>query len=389
VRKVLHLRNPDLTRWGEIDDYDSLTAVLRYNLPGTWTLALPAACDAAQQLTDASGIIVSAVPDGSPGDTPPTVLFSGPVTDPVREWSNTADMLTVSGETDSAFLEDRLVLPCSPNGAGQYVAAAYDVFPGVGTAAVETVLRHYVDVSLGPGALPARRVPGLTLQPVDAGQGGQVVGRGRFDVLGDLLRSLATAGGAVGFMVVQVGAGLQFQVFTPTDRTRTAIFSPQLGNLSAFKYGVSRPTANYIIGGGGGDLTARTFAESGDSASIVRWGRRIERFRDRRDTTSTSEIQQSVTEELVKQAATSTLGITPLDTQAVQYLRDYGLGDLVTVIVDGAPIRDVVREVHLSMTPDGTVVAPVVGTQGSQDVLRIFDEVADLRTRIATLEKQK
>jgi hypothetical protein len=143
-----------------------------------------------------------------------------------------------------------------------------------------------------------------------------------------------------------------------------------------------------VIAGGLGEGTARLFAESGDSTSIVRWGRRIERFRDRRDTADPVVVVQAVNEELAANGETSDLSITPIDTLAVQYLKDYTVGDVVRAVVDGTSIVDVLREVRLTLDPSGEVVAPKVGSAGLRDVLRLFDSLRTLSRRVAQLEKR-
>jgi hypothetical protein len=200
---------------------------------------------------------------------------------------------------------------------------------------------------------------------------------------------LALAGGDIGFRVVQTGTNLQFAAYTPVDRTGTAVFSPEFGNLRSFSYEQESSEANYIYVGGGGEGTQRTIVEGGDQTSIIKYGR-VEKFRDRRDTTDNTELTQTLNEELTETADRATLRIAPVDTDALQYLRDYNLGDKVTVVVDGVAIQDTVREIHLVLDQRSAErIEPMIGTPGTQTALSgLFGDVLRLRSRIDNLEKR-
>lgn len=367
---TVEIRNSDLTIEGQVDDFTKLEAVLRFNAASTWILDLPAGY--ASLLGPGAGIVVRRGSD---------VLLSGPVTLPTRSWDNDTDSLSVAGVSDTCYLEDRLALPSAP----PYTSAAYDVRSGL----AETVMRAYVDANAGPGAAVARQVTGLVLD-TDLGRGSTVHQTARFDGLGDLLRSLALAGGDLGFHVVQDGTSLVFKVYEPSDKSATAIFSPELGNLRSFQYAPKVSDANYVIVGGGGEGTSRVFVEGGDSGEISRWNRRIEEFVDRRDTTDTAELGQSRDEELASKAEKTDLRIEPIDTAAITFGVDYTLGDLVTVVIDGTPIVDVVREVKLTIDPDGEVIEPSIGTPDTvgRGLLGLFGSVRTLGRKLGALERR-
>lgn len=365
------LRDRNLRSVGEIDGFDKLELVVRHNLPDSWILDLPATHPLAADIAPGSGIIIRRGAE---------TIASGPLEVPERAWSADAYNLTGAGVSDDIVLEDRLAYPSAP----PYDSAAYDVRTGP----AETVLRGYVDANAAAGALLERQVAGLELEAVDLGRGGDVTGRARFDVLGDLLRSLALAGGDLGFRVVQQGAALVFEVFEPRDLSATAVFSPELGNLQAFKASVQVSKPNYEIVGGGGEGAARVFREGSDPAAIARWNRRIEAFRDRRDTFDADELDQTVAEDLANGSEKTALSITPIDTEAVTFGRDYTLGDQVTVVVDGEPTVGVVREVKFTVTGDGETIDPTIGTPGaSRTVNALFDAVRRLGRKVSHLER--
>lgn len=368
----LHVRGADLRRPAEVDDYTSLTLIPRFNRTGTWLLDLPARTEAATALAAFdSGLICTR--DGQ-------VMMSGPVTGIGRKKDKDGDRLTLSGVDDSVWLHRRLAHPSAP----PFTASAYDIRTG----AAETVLREYVDANLGSSALPERQVAGLALA-ADQLRGTTVKGRGRFQYLDDLLRSLALVGGGLGFRIVQSDLNLLFEVYEPEDRTRTAVFSEELGNLAGFSYQAEAAEANHVLAAGGGEGVARTFVEGADSASVVRYGR-IETFKDQRQTTDTAELQQAVDEELAERAEQVGLSISPSDTDALQFGRDYNLGDRVTVVLDDTRIVDVLREVKIVLDGNGETVTPTVGTpEGPRPglVLGLFDQMRRLRTRVSGLER--
>lgn len=370
----IYVRDKSLTLIGEIDDFKSLNLVCRFNGVGTWLIDLPADSDMALALTQPqAGIIV--VRDG-------LTLLSGPRLKPYRKWNKDENILTVSGVCDNVWLQRRLALPVVTG--PPYSGSEYDVRSGV----AETVMRQYVDYNAGPNANTERQVTGLTLA-ADGAIGSSITGRARFNVLLEFLQSLAIAGGDLGFKIAQAGSGLEFQVYQPTDKTATAVFSAGLGNLEGFEYSEEDAELNYVYCGGGGEGTSRTFAEKGDSTSIIDDGR-IEFFKDQRNTTDPTELTQAIDEELAQKAEKTSLGISPIDTQAVSFMTDYQLGDKVTVIVDDTSIQDVVREVSISITNEGEVIKPLIGVPGSirPEVSNVFRQLRELKARINNLERR-
>jgi hypothetical protein len=375
VSVKIEARNEALRRVGEIEDYRELTAELRFNAVSTFELTLDADSPAVPLLSDTGGIIVTR--DGR-------TLLSGPITRLRRMRKGNTATLTVTGVSDDVALAERLALPV-PEGP-PYTASAYDDKTG----AAETVLRYFVDRNLGGSAVTARRLPYLVLL-ADQGRGGTVRGRGRFHRLLDLLQPLALAGGDLGFRLVQVGNTIEFQVYQPADRSGTAVFSLELGNLLGYDYATARPSANYVYVGGAGEGTARAIVEGGDAASIGRHRARVEAFRDRRDTDDPATLTQTRDETLAERAAQTALSISPIDTEAVAFGRDYDLGDRVTVVIDGEVIQDVVREVVLTLTREGAdVIEPVVGTPGASNpkVPALFDRQRRQAQQISNLERR-
>src|SRR5579885_1009136 len=258
------------------------------------------------------------------------------------------------------------------------------------TGVAETVLKHYVNVNAGPAARPEFQTANLTIE-TDSGIGNTISADARNEVLLDKLKEVAIKGGDLGFRVVQVGTSLQFQVYQPPDVSSNAKFSEQLGNLADFAYSIDAPAANYIIGGGQGEGTARAFTEASDATSISDWGRTIVAFYDDRGATDRAKHQNDVAGQLDQSKEQTTFQAQPIDTDALQWGVDYDLGSKVSVIVNGSAVTDLIREVEITVTPDqGSIVKPGIGTVGSGQIEAILthyqQELKRLRTLVQRLQ---
>lgn len=381
--QILIRRNSDLVRIGEVDTFTRAEFYPRYNDVGTWILNLPFNAGAIPLLKKGNGIIVYR--NGS-------VLMSGDVINDHTVWSEDTTGVEISGKDDNFALQARLCLPV-PSGP-PYTGQPYDVLSGVAS----TVMRYYVNYNAGPLANSTRRWAGLVL-PADPVLGSTVQGTARFDVLIDKLKELATQD-LLGFRVIQVGTTLEFQVYQTVDRTNTAVFSPLTGTLREFERTSEGGEGNYCIVGGGGEGTARTFYEKGNSEAITAY-RRIEFFRDRRDTTVIAELEQSADQELARSADRLTLNVVPVDTDALSFQTHWNIGDRVSVVlVKESPERvttvdfvyeDVIREVQIILDEnDGETIRPIIGTQESRAdaLMRAVQAQQELARRISGLERR-
>jgi hypothetical protein len=370
----VYARSPLLLRNGEADFVEAEFNV-RFNAVGSWELKLDGRSTLIDQLLSPGWGIEVVNDDG-------ITVLSGPVDERRREFDASRNLVTLYGSDDNTHLAERLANPEPATALPPYSTNAYDVRSGT----CSTVLRAYVNANLGAGALGPRRVTGMGLQ-ADPLVGSSVTGRARWQVLLELLQELAQKGGGLGFRVRQVGAALQFQVYQPVDRSGTVQFSVDKGNLASYTYRAARSSVNYAYVGGGGEGTARTVREAQDSTEIAVW-RRIERFVDRRDTTDTTELDQEAAKTLTEGKGETSVSVVPVDLPGSAYLTDYDLGDRVSAVVDDT-ITDVIREVKITLTPDGPQkVQPSIGTPGYQDVLKLFRSLQKINTRVTNLERR-
>lgn len=380
VTRTWHLYVIDAfgVRQAEIDDYREATIVPRFNAVGSWAITFTGASPAMRLLElDKYGVEFVANSGGAA-----TVVMSGRVAARDRSLdtstSGVAETWTFTGVDDLALIAARQGHPQPGTVAPPYSSSAYDVRTG----RASSVIAGFVNDNVGPGAITARRITGLTVAP-DLGVGATITGRLRWRPLLDDITGLAAAGG-VGFRI----RSRVFETYLPVDRSATVKFSLPLGNLHAFKYSEERPTVNYVYVLGGGEGTARTVVEASDAVSVARWGR-VEQSVDRRDTTDPAELAQAAQEALVEGAAKTGLSLSVVDTESVRYLEHYQLGDIVSVIVDGITVTDVVREVTITLNQDGERMAPTIGDPNAvPGKASIFQNVAKLAARVRGLERR-
>lgn len=372
---TLYVRNSDMLRAAQIDDYSSLSAVCRFNDVGTWELALDyRAASVPELLTQGAGIEIR---------RDDFVIMTGPVTRIKRDRADSKNLITVSGVDDNVWLNRRVAHPQPASTAPPYSTVDDDIRTGVGS----TIIWQYVNVNLGPGAISPRQLPTLTMA-TDPVAGSTVTGNARYDILLELIQDLAVASGDLAFRIQQIDDGLEFQVYTPEDKSGSVVFSEGFGNISEFSYEKTAPEYTYVYGGGDGEGKLRTVVEGSDSTGLANWGR-IERLVDARQKDDGPTVSQQISTDLAENSEKLSLDITPIDTPNLKYGEHYQLGDKVSVVVDGVVVSDLVRQVEINLTAEGPQkLTPVLGTPGRSDLLALFSAVRDLASRTRNLERR-
>lgn len=352
-------------RVAQIDTYHSFRLIGRHNAISTWELALPRDSGGADALLTVEHPRVQLRIDG-------TTLESGPVTRFARTQSGADDDLTVHGVDDTAWLARRVAHPTPGKAAPPYNTTAYDT--RAGNAA--QVLAQYVDVNAGPGAVAARRVPGLTV-PVPAPAGAAVNLSARYENLLDFVAGAANAAG-LGFRVVD----LSLQVFSPV--LRSAVFAVDLGTLAETESIAESPEANFVYVAGQGEGTARTIVEVSDAASVTGWGR-VETFQDRRDTNDPALLAFAGNETLARAVIPPTVAMVPLQRPGQQFPTDWNLSDRVTIRIGTQTRIDLVREVEVRLEGgDPVSITARIGTAGD---LAMFRAGVNTARRVRQLER--
>jgi hypothetical protein len=352
---TVEVRDKTLTRLGQIRREDMVLSLTdKFNAVGEWQVTLPLSHPMADVLrTPGAGLIITRSSDG-------TVLASGPVESAeVSASSNDpAGSLVVKGITDDVILADRLAFPQPSNVDPTTQTEAYDKRTG----AAETLMHAYVSANVGPAAPSARRDMRLTFG-ADGARGSTVTKNARFDVLGSLLTDLANGAG-LGFRIVQSGAVLQFQTFAVVDRSAAIRLDVANNTLASQRVATAPPGATRVVVAGKGEAVDRAFADVSTAESLAAeaaWGRRIELFLDRRQNED-ADLAQAGLERLAEQGFSAiAVQAVPAQDTSMEFGRDWNLGDLVTVVVEGVELKTTVTGYTVKADSEGVRQGVLLG----------------------------
>ncbi|MET8702738.1 siphovirus ReqiPepy6 Gp37-like family protein [Kitasatospora sp. NPDC004723] len=402
----IEVRDRDLNRVGVIDTWIKLDFIVRFCQQGSFQLLVKAGTDQANLLQKGGGIAIfqEGVPDP---------LLTGQIEFFQSYWTveqhTGPGSLYIGGKCDNKIAYSRLAFPepAVPI-AEQYKARATRQAAGPASKALWWELEHAV----GASALPDRRIPGLAL-PEPADLGAQVHDSFRYDVIGAVIERW-TESKELGYRFVYNpdSKKVELRIYKPRDRSRDVRFSPDLGNLREYIWTLTAPRVTRVIVACQGEGDERYLYQQIDSDAEAEWGVQIESFLDRRDLPlksdpstgqpvkarpDTTDVEFENAKKAVVDAATSVLQqgekngnfqIYPIDTEQVKFGRDYFVGDLVTVAIDGVEYVDIVREVSISVEDAGKslTIRPKIGEQGSGDPLNLYKTVSELREKLKKLE---
>lgn len=378
---VVEVRNRIADRVGLIRPEDLvLEATALHNNVGEWKVTLPAEHPLAAELRQpGSGIVIS-----GPGG----VILSGPTTSPEKTLSaeDPAGTTVFSGVGDAVVLADALAWPQPTNSDVTTQTTGYDTRTGP----AESLMHQYVRANIGPDATAARRVSRLAMG-TDGARGASVTKQARFPKLGDLLTELA-APSSLGFRVTdQDTAGLLFETYLPADRSKAVRLTVQNGEVATQKITTAAPGLTRAIVAGQGDLEDRTFVERTTPESLAAeqaWGRRIEQFVDQRQTDDLTELA-TAGDEALAETGRSGLGVqvTPSDSSNTVFGRDWNLGDVVTVEVDGVESSARVTGVAIKADADGFRVGFVIGDLFAFASTGALAQISGFEQRVSSLER--
>jgi hypothetical protein len=348
-----------------VDPYESAEIVSRMNDIATWQIVLPSDSDAARAFLADPFARIEFVLDR-------VIYRSGPVTHLERTVDVSGDVLTVSGVDDAVWLARRLAHPQPGTPAPPYNSTAEDVRTGN----LAVVLAQLVDRNAGPAAVPARRVPGMSV-PIPGPSGPSISVSARWQNLLTLLQDTARPHGLV-FDVV----GLQFRVRAP--RALGAVFSEGLETLAGWTMTTEAAAANKAIVAGQGVGAARLIRETIDAGSVATWGL-AETFVDRRDTAALDELDKAGLEAVTAGIKPVTVTFEPVETDTQSFGHQWLLGDIVTVQVGGLAITNQISEIHITLDANGDTIVPSVGAVHGD--LALFRSLSGLERRMRQLER--
>lgn len=333
-------------RRGQLEPLEC-SAVVRDMDVGTWSVSV-SDDDLARQVAAGWRLII--VDDGD-------LIMSGPVLTFGADLA--ADAVVLSGVDDLSLIADRVTYPDPSASAESQTAAAY--YRRTGPA--ETVVRDMIHLNAASGAIVARRAAGLSVA-ASQGRGSSVSTNLRYNNLLAEARALARLGG-VSFTAEQdLGTQISVRFRVPQDLSRQVRFTRQNGGLTGGSYELTAPTATDVLVAGQGEGTARTIKEYSQASS---WGRRIELFKDQRDTDDADELAQAGAEALAEGAAGASATVEASEVPGLKFGADFQLGDTVSAEFGAATISEPVRSAEISWDGHGRTVKLKLGDHESED----------------------
>ena len=358
---IIEVRDANYNRVGQLlaKDITDLTIVAKFNDVGSWKISLPADHPLVDALrTPGSGIVVNG---------PTGVIISGPAVTAkkISNYESPEGVWEIEGKDDSIILSEHLAYPTPANDADNQTIA-YDT--RIDNA--ETLMKEYVNYNIGPLGSTARKIANLTIE-TDTGLGSVLTVSARMNKLNELIKSIASID-KLGYTIEQIDDELVFKVYQPVDRSGEIRMDIENNQLSSTEYLYKQPEATRVIVGGKGTAEQRTFLEVSTTESVdaeTEWSRRIEVFHDARSAQTEDELLQAGLEQLIDKGKTiKSLSVTPNDYTTMQYGKDWGLGDIVSVTVGDEEIIQIVTEVGIIVNNNGIGVKATVGEPIKTDV---------------------
>jgi hypothetical protein len=366
--------------------WTSIDVTLRFNAPGSGQAVMPGYPWIREQMATGNRLVVVRGPDPSV-EYPGTILLAGPIEERLYERSDDGEnagdgVLTVTFADDLAWIAGRLTYPDPAKAPDRQ-----DVDTWTFTGTAEQGMRALVDLNAGPHALPERRVPRLVLG-APAGIGTSVTVSTRLEVATDVLRTIATSGGDLGFRTRQQDDQILFEVYPSDDRSASVRYSFDLGNLKYVGYIVEAPTVSAAIVGGQGTGADRLLIERTDPNSLAAWGR-VETLVSRPGNDPLQDLQDAGDDALREGGQSARLATTTMDTPTQRYGVDYDVGTTVAVeLWPGEVLTDRVQTVHLqTYATAGEVVTATVGSQAASYDPAWVQRLRAIDARVGRLER--
>lgn len=360
-------RGPD-----PVDGWTKLEVIERDNTPGTWVLTGPAR--ALSVFEAGMGCILTRDDEQIVSGQLWSYDRGGGVEATTGRITET---MTLGFIEDNDAFSDRLAWQV-PSKTLTGTLSKFTAEHDVRTGPREDLILAYIRANLGAGAVPNRRMDELVL-PVSLGRGGAARFTARMNDLGVVVHDLAEAAGLRVRIVHDEQAGtprllvVVDEVRDLSDRVR---FGPPdtaaSGFITSWKYHYEDPKVTRPIAAAGGEGVERLYAQKIDTTAEDLWGRGRERAVDQRQTSDQGEIDAAMDDALAEGAAPTAVEFDVADGVDVRVREHYGVGDVVSVLLDGLPpqlrarpVRELTTTVQAAGSAATETVKVVVGSPGA------------------------
>lgn len=384
----IFVRDKDLKIKEIVDVYKRLELIQRYNKVGAWRLELDFNTPAAQAFINAFGEVdenqfhVNQGKSGILVRRNGSTFFSGPLRYIQERWTKDGHILIIGGPDDLTFADKKNILPSPYDNQTSYTSA--DVYF---SGSAEYCIKQLVDTQLKQSG--SRALDFVTVVANQDRGYGTTQSRTRFDNLLKEVQRIAgfseTQGIPLGFSMIQSGTSINFDCYLPPDKSASVIFSPDIGNVREYEYNQEAPEASYVLAGDGGTGIDRNFAHAGLNFRI--YGR-IETFYDAGIAQTTQELTDEVYKALADYGEKTELRFIPIELPGFEFQTNWSRGDKISFRLRGQDVKDIVREVHITITPEeGEIIVPSVGNlvAGSKR-FRLYDRVYEIDRRLRSQE---
>lgn len=349
-----------------------ITVVLRKNQPASYTLVVsPEDLQKSRRAQKGWGLIIEE--DG--------LIVSGPITTFQESSDKGISERTLSGISDLVFIRDRLTYPEPSADAGNQ-SKSYYTYKGP----AETAIKNLVLSNAGSAALPARRVFGLVVA-ANLGRGNGVVINTRLKNLMDEIRVAADTGGLViGCGQASAGQNIIFDVAPSRDRSRQVRLTVGADEVLSYETSQIHPEATTVVVGGQGEGASRNLQEVSHPTG---WGgRRVEVFKDRRDTDDSADLVKEAEAELADKAQKVKLSFELQESPYRKLGKHFLVGDTVTVELEhGKSFVEQVTSAQVEWFKNRRTVNLTVGnTDDDQVTSNDQKKIAALSSQVLNLQ---
>ncbi|MFE7313816.1 siphovirus ReqiPepy6 Gp37-like family protein [Streptomyces sp. NPDC057555] len=401
------VRDRHLSPIGIVDDYTEFNAILKHCDTGQWTLKMNAGLPHTKLFQPGHGIIVYREGVDRP-------IMSGQLQGIQKYWTVDTDSgdgaFFFTGSDDNSIVQSHIAYPDTFVPLDKQTRTADAQVNLRASHALQAVINR----NCGTQSLDDRRPYGYVTPTYDGewkyDEYGPVTPYSlRFDNLRDGVKAIAEAGG-IGWrnLYDPDSRTIRLETYQVRDRGDSVRFSPELGNLKEVVYSMTAPKVTRAIVAAQGEGRERFIKAYVDKDAEAYWGIKAETFVDARDvplkkgqsgepalageTDAGTTVQSAMAvldqrgrEALDQGQAAGNLQLYPIDTLQCTFGRDWWLGDTVACVVDGTVHKDIVRQVTISDTADGSTITPNIGNQGTDNPTNVFGDIKALWRRVNQL----